>query len=76
MADDVTEVSYRSEVLKEGDVYVAVCPDLNVSSFGDTGEDAGHSLQEAVEAFLELCQEIGTFEEVLEEAGLAVEFVE
>jgi len=59
---------YRAEFFKEGDVYVGLCPELNVSSFGDSIENAKYSLQEAVEAFIEECEEMGTLEEVLEES--------
>lgn len=63
------ELEFNAEIFKEGDVYVGFCPELNVSSFGDDVEDAKRSLQEAVIAFLEECEEMGTLEEVLEEAG-------
>jgi len=46
-----------------------LAPELNVSSFGKTLEEAKHSLEETVEAFLEECRLQGTFEEVLEESG-------
>jgi predicted RNase H-like HicB family nuclease len=61
----------KIEVFKEGDVFVAVSPELNVSSFGDTVEEARESLREAVDAFIEECREMGTLEEVLEEAGFS-----
>lgn len=60
---------FRSEVFREGDLYVAVCPDLNVSSYGETSTEARDSLREAIEAFIEECQRMGTLQEVLEEAG-------
>ncbi len=63
------KVVFNSEVFIEGDVYVALCPELNVSSFGDTIDEAKTSLKEAVEAFVEECEAMGTLEEVLEEAG-------
>lgn len=59
----------RAEIFREGHLYLGVCPDLSVSSFGETMEDAKSALREAVEAFLEECETIGTLEEVLEEAG-------
>ena len=62
-------IVYRAEFFKEGDLYVGLTPELNVSSFGETLEDARRSLQEAVEAFAEACQAMGTFEEVMEESG-------
>ena len=63
------ELIYRAEIFREGDVYVGLCPELNVSSFGEDIEDAKRSLQEAVLAFVETCEEMGTLEEVLLEAG-------
>ena len=38
---------------KEGDMYVALCPELDVSSQGNTLEEAKANLIEAVELFLE-----------------------
>ena len=38
---------------KEGKVYVALCPELDVASQGDTIEEARKNIQEAVELFLE-----------------------
>ncbi len=64
-------ISVRIEVFKEDDVYVALSPELNVSSFGDTIEEAKKSFKEAVEAFVEECQEMGTLEAVLEESGFS-----
>ena len=66
---DMRRIIFRAEIFREGEVYVGLCPELNVSSFGEDIEDARHSLQEALEAFLEECEEMGTLEEVLEEAG-------
>lgn len=38
---------------REGDMYVALCPELDVASQGSTVEEATASLKEAVELFLE-----------------------
>lgn len=59
----------RAEFFREGHLYLGVCPDLSVSSFGETMEGAKSSLREAANAFLEECEAMGTLEEVLEEAG-------
>lgn len=64
-------VVFRAEFFQEGGLYIGLSPELNVSSFGETLEEAKRSLQEAVEAFLEECEAMGTLEEVLEEAGFA-----
>jgi predicted RNase H-like HicB family nuclease len=65
------KIIYRAEFFREGNVYVGLCPELNVSSFGENIEDAKSSLQEAIEAFVETCEEMGTLEEVLEEGGFS-----
>jgi predicted RNase H-like HicB family nuclease len=67
------KISLEIKVFKEGDIYVALCPELNVSSFGDDIESAKESLREALEAFLEECEAMGTLQEVLEEAGFVKE---
>lgn len=63
------QVVYRAEFFREGDLYVGLAPELGVSSFGETLDDAKCSIQEAVNAFLEECKTMGTLEEVMEEAG-------
>jgi len=62
-------ISVRIEIFKEEDLYVALSPELNISSFGDTIEDARESFREALSAFIQTCLEMKTLQEVLEEAG-------
>jgi predicted RNase H-like HicB family nuclease len=38
---------------REGDGYVALCPELDIASQGDTLDEARANLREAVELFLE-----------------------
>ena len=45
--------SYTAILEKEGDMYVALCPELDVASQGATVEEATANLKEAVELFLE-----------------------
>ncbi len=59
----------KVEIFREDDIYVAVCPSLNVSSYGETIERAKQALIEAIEVFVEECAEMGTLEDVLEESG-------
>jgi predicted RNase H-like HicB family nuclease len=59
----------RAEVFREGDLYVGICPDLDVSSYGETVDQARASLQEALGAFLEECESMGTLVQTLQEAG-------
>ncbi len=44
---------FTAMVQREGDGYVALCPELDVASQGDTVEIARANLREAVELFLE-----------------------
>ncbi|MBC6478720.1 MAG: type II toxin-antitoxin system HicB family antitoxin [Hormoscilla sp. GM7CHS1pb] len=63
------QIEVRVENFREGDLYVGVCPQLNVSSFGETISGAKHSVREALEAFISECEAMGTLQAVLEEAG-------
>jgi len=63
------KVKFHAEIFREGEQYVGLCPELNVSSFGDSIKEAKRSLHEAVEAFVEECELMGTLDEVMEEAG-------
>jgi predicted RNase H-like HicB family nuclease len=64
-------ISFRGEIYQEARLYVAICPELDVSSFGETPREAEDSLREAVSAFLDECEALGSLTEVLEEAGFA-----
>ena len=64
-------IRIRAEIFQEDDQYVAICSELNVSSFGNTPQEATRSLQEAVSLFLEECHRMGTLRQVLEEAGFS-----
>ncbi len=67
------KLNFRIEIFKEDKQYVAIAPELNVSSFGSTKKEAKESLREAVELFLEECRRMGTLEDVLIEAGFKSE---
>ena len=62
-------VPYTSELFEEDGCIVAICPELNVSSYGESASRALDALKEAVELFLEECLRMGTLDMVLEEAG-------
>ena len=66
-------ISFTVHLFKEGEVYVAYVPELDVSSCGDTPEEARNNIQEAAQAFLETSQEMGNLHQVLEEAGYELE---
>ncbi|MCI0691346.1 type II toxin-antitoxin system HicB family antitoxin [candidate division KSB1 bacterium] len=57
------------DYFEEDGTIVALCPTLQVSSFGDTLDEAEKSIKEALELFIEGCETLGTINEVLEESG-------
>ena len=68
------KITFRAEIFREGSLYVGLCPELNVSSFGKTIEEVRLSLREAIEAFIEECEAMGTLEDVMSEAGFIKEY--
>jgi predicted RNase H-like HicB family nuclease len=44
---------FTAVIYRENGGYVALCPELDVASQGDTVEDASANLREAVELFIE-----------------------
>jgi predicted RNase H-like HicB family nuclease len=63
------KIELSIEYFEENGTIVALCPELQVSSFGSTLEEAERSIMEALDLFFEGCETLGTLEEVLEEAG-------
>ena len=62
-------VIYRIEESKCGDACQAVCPELLITAFGDTPEDARNALRQQVAEYLEDCDNLGALDETLIEAG-------
>lgn len=63
------QVGINISMTKEGDVFVASCQALDLTSFGDTFQEAQVNMREAIHLFLEECQEMGTLDKVLRECG-------
>lgn len=63
------DIQFTSQIFKEGRMYVAHIPELDVSSCGGTKERALKNLKEAVRLFLEEADKMGTLNQILEEAG-------
>ncbi len=61
---------------REGDGYVALCPELDIASQGGTVEEARSNLREAVELFFETASpeergsRIGTLQSIIRQSGL------
>ena len=60
------KIELNIEYFEENNTIVALCPELQVSSFGDTLEKAEKSIKEALELFFEGCNSKGTINDVLE----------
>jgi predicted RNase H-like HicB family nuclease len=63
------DIEYTVQIWKEGNQYVAHAMPLDVISSGSTPDAARHALDEAVKLFLLTAENMGTVEEILEEAG-------
>lgn len=64
------QLTLRATFYVEDDQWIGFCPDLNVSTQGDTREEAEANLREAVGLFIETCADRGSLEKVLRDAGL------
>jgi len=53
IASDKPSRQVTALIQREGDGYVALCPELDIASQGDTVEEARKNLVEAVELFFE-----------------------
>ena len=62
-------VVYRIEESPAGAGYEAVCPELVITGFGDTPEDAKSMLRRQVSEYLEDCEKLDALDETLIEAG-------
>lgn len=45
--------NFTAIIEKEGEMYVSLCPELDIASQGNTVEQARENLKEAIELFLE-----------------------
>ena len=62
-------VIYRIEESPAGSGYEALCPELVITGFGDTAEDAKTMLRRQVAEYLEDCEKLEALDETLIEAG-------
>ncbi len=65
----IPDLTFTIQIIAEGPTYVAYAPELDVSSCGETPEEARTNLREAVRGFLKSAQKMGTLDTILEEAG-------
>jgi predicted RNase H-like HicB family nuclease len=62
-------IEFDMIVFKENETYVAYCPELDISSCGNSVEHSKEMLKTAVRLFLEESEKMGTLEDILEEAN-------
>lgn len=62
-------INYTVQIWREDNQFIAHAMPLNVASSGATPDDARRAVDEAVRGFLATCADMGTLDEVLEEAG-------
>ena len=60
------KIELHIDYFEEDGAIVALCPELQVSSFGETLEEAENSIRDAIDLFLEGCESLGTLNELLE----------
>jgi hypothetical protein len=63
------KIVYQIEETRLGQVHQAFCPELVMTGFGDTPEEAKDALRREISAYLEDFEEMGVLDEVLIEAG-------
>jgi len=63
------KIEFDIFVFKEDVSYVACCPELDISSCGDSVEQAKKMLKTAIRLFLEEAEKMNTLEDILEEAS-------
>jgi len=67
------KVKVTEEIWKEGDMYVSYCPELDIASCGKSVEEAKKNLKEVISINFVECQKMGTFNQLLQDAGLTEE---
>jgi predicted RNase H-like HicB family nuclease len=65
------DIEFTSQVFKEGGMFVAHTPELDISSCATTKTKALANLQEAVLIFLEEAEKKGSLQQILKEAGFS-----
>ncbi len=63
------DFSFDVHIFKEGNAYVAYVPALDLSTCGATDDEARRNIRDAVRGFLAASANMGTLDEILQEAG-------
>ena len=63
------EVQLGVLIFQEDDSYLAYCPALQLSTYGDSISDAKEAFEDLVKSYVEDCQKMGTLEKDLRAHG-------
>jgi len=66
------KMNFDMIVFKEEETYVAYCPELDLSSCGNSVSHAKEMLRTAIRLFLEEAEKMGTLEDILSEVNYTV----
>ncbi len=66
-------ITLTLEVEREDDQYVSLCPELDVSSYSESVEEALTRLRDAVALYLDTLKQDGDLERVVRERGIRVD---
>lgn len=67
--DNIIELQLNVLVFQQGNYFVALCPSLNLSSYGDSVEDAKVGFDEVMTSYLEDCKDNDSLREELLKNG-------
>jgi len=70
--NSIPNLEYTVEIRKEGDQFIAHAVPLDVISSGPTPDEAKEALDEALHLFLHTAMEMGTLDEILQEAAARI----
>jgi len=65
------KIEFTSQIFKEGKMFVAHAPELDISSCATTKGKALTNLQQAVRLFLEEAEKKGSLQQILKESGFS-----
>jgi len=68
------EVQLGVLVFQELESYIAYCPALNLSTYGDSINDVKEAFDDALKCYLEDCAKMGTLEEDLKNHGWVMNY--
>ena len=67
--DAIPNLTFTVQVFREGKLFVAYNPELDVSTCGKTVNEAKFNIRDALRGFLKTAAKKGTLSDILEEAG-------